>query len=195
MTVVPDDANLTKKALDQVLSYAKDNYMKINQSKSKIILFNPTRRNMDFLPKIELNKEILEVTDKMRLVGLILSDDLTWTANTDSMVKRAYAKLWILRRLKQMGTESNILKLIYFRHVRSILEFGVPVWNGAITKKEVSKIERVQKIAIHIIYGKQCSYKQSCKKFKIDKLMIRREKLCKNLAKKHSNLTNLENGS
>ena len=131
-----------------------------------------------------MNNETLEVTNQMRLVGLILSDDLTWTANTDSMVKRAYAKLWILRRLKQMGAESNILKLIYFLHVRSILEFGVPVWNGAITKKEVSKIERVQKIAIHIIYGKQLSYTQSCKNFKIEKLIVRREKLCTNFAKK-----------
>ena len=74
-----------------------------------------------------MNDEMLEVVDQMRLVGLVLTDDLTWKANTDSMVKRAYAKLWILRRLKQMGAETNILKLIYFHHVRCILEFGVPV--------------------------------------------------------------------
>ena len=91
----------------------------------------------------------------LRLVGLILLDDLTWKANTDSLIKRAYAKLWIIRRLKQMGAETNILKLIYYRHVRSILEFGVPVWNGAISQKEVNMLERAQKIAIHIIYGKK----------------------------------------
>ena len=99
-------------------------------------------------------------------------------------MKRAYAKLWILRRLKQMGVKTDILELIYFPYMRSILEFGVPVWNGAISQKEVNKIERVQRIAIHIIYGKKYSHAESCKNFKIEKLTVRREKLCKNFAKK-----------
>ena len=83
-----------------------------------------------------------------------------------------------------MGAETSILKLIYYRHVRSILEFGVPVWNGSITKKEVNMIERVQRIVIHIIYGKKFSYTDSCKNFKIEKLANRREKLYTNFAKK-----------
>ena len=45
-------------------------------------------------------------------------------------------------------------------------------------------LERVQRIAIHIIYGKKLSYKESCKNFKIEKLTDRREKLCTNFAKK-----------
>ena len=103
---------------------------------------------------MKLNWELLEVVEKMRLVGLIISDDLKWNENTDSIVKRAYAKLWILRRLKQMGAETNILLLIYYRHIRSILEFAVPVWNGGITKKQEQKIETVQRVALCVIYGK-----------------------------------------
>ena len=53
-----------------------------------------------------------------------------------------------------MGAETNTLWLIYFRHVRSILEFGAPAWNGALTVKQAFRIERVQKVAVHIIYGK-----------------------------------------
>ena len=83
-----------------------------------------------------------------------------------------------------MGAETNILKLTYYRHLRSILEFGVPVWNGAISQKEVNMLERVQRIAIHIIYGKKFSYKESYKNSKIEKLTDRREKLCTNFAKK-----------
>ena len=67
--------------------------MKINHKKSKIILFNPARRNEDFLPQMKINQNMLEVVDQMRLVGLILKDDLSWKSDTDSMVKRAYVKL------------------------------------------------------------------------------------------------------
>ena len=68
--------------------------------------------------------------------------------------------------------------------MRSILEFGVPVWDRAISKKEVNKIERVQKIAIHIKYGKKYAYTESCNISKTSKLIVRREKLFKNFAKK-----------
>ena len=104
--------------------------------------------------------------------------------NTENIVRRAYAKLWMLRRLKRMGADSKILKLVYYRHIRSILEFGVPVWNGALTVNESKQIERVQKIAIHIIYGRSLSYRKSLEKFNIERLKIRRRRLCLNFAKK-----------
>ena len=93
-----------------------------------------------------------------------------------------------------MGTESSTLRLVYFRHIRCILEFGVPAWNGAITKKQASKIERVQKVVLHIIYGNKLSYRKLCKKFKLEILSQRRERLCVNFAKKHSKIKNLKTG-
>ena len=158
--------------------------MKINKQKSKVIFFNPRSRTVDFKPTVKLNGELLEVVEKMRLVGLIVSDDLKWKENTDSIRKRAYQKLWIIRRLRQLGAETNILLLIYYRHVRSILEFAVPVWNGGITKNEEKKIEAVQKVALCVIFGKGMSYKEMCNKYKIEKLTTRRKKLCLNFAKK-----------
>ena len=158
--------------------------MVINKKKSKVMLFNPKNRSLDFLPKVTHRGETLDVCEKMRLVGLIINDDLTWMDNTSSLVKRAYGKLWLLRRSKILGADTKILRLIYFRHIRSILEFGVPVWNGAISLKESQKLERVQKIAVHIIYGKNRSYRENLEKFRLEKLSVRRQRLCLNFAKK-----------
>ena len=85
--------------------YADENFMKINFKKSKVIFFNPCNRSLDFKPTVKLRGEILDVVKKMCLVGLIVSDDVTWNANTDSLLKRAYAKLWIIRRCiyKELG--------------------------------------------------------------------------------------------
>ena len=126
----------------------------------------------------------MDVTDQLRLVGLVITDNLSWRANTDSMIRRAFAKLWILRRLKCLGADSNVLKLVYFRHVRSILEFGVPVWNGSITQLEVKKLERVQRIAVKLIYGNMEKYSKILDKLKMEKLVDRRQRLCLNFAKK-----------
>ena len=39
---------------------------------------------------------------------------------------------------------------IYEKQVRSVLEFGVPVWNSNLKQQEVSDVERVQKSFLHI---------------------------------------------
>ena len=60
----------------------------------------------------------------------------------------------------------------------------MPAWNGAITKDEIIKIERVQKVALHIILGEQYgSYKDAREKTKLETLEVRRENLSLKFAK------------
>ena len=74
---------------------------------------------------------------------------------------------------------------IYSKQCRSILEFGVPAWHGAITIKERLDIERVKKIALHIILGdKYDSYKNALELSSLETLEARRDKLCLKFAKK-----------
>lgn len=66
----------------------------------------------------------------------ILSNKLTWESNTESIVNRVYAKMWIFRRVKALGGSKKTLKLIYFQHIHYIFEFGVEAWNGAISTNQ-----------------------------------------------------------
>ena len=87
----------------------------------------------------------------MRLLGVIIQSNMKWAANTDNMVKKAFKKLWVLRRLKGLGAGTEDLVDMYVKQVRSLLELAVPAWHGAITKEERDDIERVQKGALHVI--------------------------------------------
>ena len=153
-------------------------------NKTKVLLFNPPRRGIDFQPEIKLDGNLLDVIDQIRLVGFVITDDLSWKKNTDSLVTRAYTKMWILRRLKTLGASKKILRLVYFQHIRSILEFGSPAWSCAITHTESDKLERVQKVALRLIYGRNFSYKKVLTLSKLCTLEERREKLSLQFAKK-----------
>ena len=101
------------------------------------------------------------------------------------MVKRAANKLWLLRRLKKMGASKDELVDMYIKHCRSILEYAVPVWNGAITRYECKDIERVQKMALHIILSENyLNYENAMKWTNLESLELRRMKLCISFAKK-----------
>ena len=68
--------------------YAKNNEMKLNYNKTKIIVFNPCR-NIDFMPEMTIDDHELEVVDEIRLLGLIIRSDMKWISNTKNMIAKA----------------------------------------------------------------------------------------------------------
>ena len=110
---------------------------------------------------------------------------MKWHDNTANIVKKSYSKLWILRRLRALGAETQDLVDIYCKQIRCHLEFAVPVWQGAITNYERAAIERVQRCALRIILGDNySSYQNALDTLNLDDLEKRRVKICLNFGLK-----------
>jgi hypothetical protein len=155
------------------VEYANNIEIKINHKKTKLMVFNPCT-SVDFMPEFTLDNQELEVVGEMRLLGLILRADMKWTSNTDNMVKRANKRLWILRRLKNLGAEDEDLVDIYTKQIRSVLLLAVPAWHGGITQAEKFDIERIQKCASRIILeDSYTSYKDALKLLDLESLESR----------------------
>ena len=121
----------------------------------------------------------------MKLLGIHLRSDLKWGDNTSAITKRAYARLWAIKRLKSIGAKPEDLKDVFIKQVRSALEFGVPVWNSNLTQHEVHNIERVQKAFLHVVLGENYkNYSSALEKLEMETLEDRRLKLCENFAHK-----------
>ena len=110
---------------------------------------------------------------------------MRWNENTDFIVSKAKKRLWTLRRLRKLGFDNSFILDVYTKEIRSVLEYAVPIWHGALTAKDSEKIERVQKIVLKfLLRHKYSSYTEACKEFGISKLAQRREKLCLKFALK-----------
>ena len=159
--------------------------MKLNKNKTKLMLFNPAR-SLDFMPAFPLGGEEIDLVEETKLLGLIIRSDMSWVTNTEYMTKRGNSKLWMLRRLKVLGASQDDLVDVYFKKVRSILEFAVPVWHSSITNEERIELERIQKSACYIILGDQYFYfyTSALKQLGMETLFSRRNKLCKKFARK-----------
>ena len=84
-----------------------------------------------------------------------------------------------------MGANHADLLDVYFKQIRSILEYAVAVWHPALTGEDRQRIERVQKSALAIILGVNYkSYKLALKTLKLETLFTRRQNLCKKFARK-----------
>ena len=96
--VLPVQNSGVFRQLQRTEEYARENQMQINYNKTKVMLFNPCH-SVDFMPELEFGTDQLELVEEMRLLGVLLQSDMKWSSNTESIVKRASNKLWVIRRL------------------------------------------------------------------------------------------------
>ena len=184
--ILPYHNNLLQLYLSDAENFSHENKMKINKNKTQVMLFNKSRK-WDFPPNVEFSDgKQLEVVSEIKLVGVILSDDLSWHKNTLFICEKARLRLWILRRMVSLDLDHNQLYDKYCKEVRSILEFGVPVWHPGLTLKDSVAIERIQRVAFKIILQENFTdYPSACLYFDTTTLKQRRQKLCMNFASKN----------
>ena len=114
-----------------------------------------------------------------------MTEDLKWAKNTESISRKCYSRLWMLRRLKRLGASIVDLVDTYIKQIRSILEFGVPVWHPGLTMRDSKTLERIQKAALAVIIGPSHStYSNALTSLSLERLSSRRESLCLSFALK-----------
>ena len=88
-----------------------------------------------------------------KLVGLIVSSNLSWGPHVDYTAVNASKKLWLLVRFKNRGGSQDQLLTLYQLKIRSIAEFAAPAFHGALTVQQSNDLEMIQKKAFAIILG------------------------------------------
>ena len=132
-----------------------------------------------------------ENVQEIKLLGVILTSDLRWDKNIDYLVKDANRRMLMLHAASKFTSDKNVLKLIYYSRIRCKLDQSAVVWNGSLTKKNISDLERVQKSAVRIICGKNYeSYSDTLSELGMKRLSERRKILCLKFAKKSLKVEN-----
>ena len=117
----------------------------INKKERKTIIFNYTN-NYQLTTRLTMNNVPLEVIDSPRLLGTIISTNLSWDLNCANIAKKANARMQLLRKIASFVTDYQELKNIYVLFIRSLLEQWAMVWHSSLTEKNRNDQERVQKI-------------------------------------------------
>ena len=175
--------SILQKNLARIEDFTINNKMKINESKSKIMLFNKSRK-FDFPPEFAFkNGQILECLEKTKLLGIFLTSDLKWGAHIREVYLKAISKMWLLRRLKSVKLESDVILDYYLKEIRPLAEHGVVIWNSGLTKGQINDLEKIQKVAFRIILDESyTSYEVACTLLNVSPLQYRRSDLCTKFA-------------
>ena len=129
--------------------------MKLNPSKctTMTITFckNPPQRQTLSIADVELS-----VVTEAKILGVVLQSNLKWDSHVTHVMKKYNRKLYtcMLRSLKRFNIPVTDLVTAYSGYIRPFLEYGCPVFNGSLTKKQESQLETIQKRACRIVLGK-----------------------------------------
>ena len=95
-------------------------------------------------PPLPLRGSVIERVVTYKLLGVYISDDLSWNVHIEHIVKKANKRLYALPALKKSGLTITQLVQVYCSIVRSVLEYACPVW--AVT------VARIRTLNIIVLY-------------------------------------------
>ena len=139
--------------------------------------FNFTK-NYQFTTRIKIDGQTLPILDQTRLLGVIITNDMKWSENTKSLIKRANSRMDILRKLVPFSPPLEDMKQVYISYIRSVLEQSCTIWYSSLIEEDRIALERVQKNAFrNILQERYTSYEDALNVLKMETLHDRREKL------------------
>ena len=99
--ILPNNENELQTYLTEFEKFSVENHFKINQEKTKVILFNMSHKYV-FPPELSFSDNVqLEVVSAAKILGVIVSSDLKWSQNTEYIVSKAMKRICTLRRLRK----------------------------------------------------------------------------------------------
>jgi hypothetical protein len=176
---LPAETSILQHQLHDLVEYTKQNSMVLNTKKTKLIPFNNSRTK-DFMPEISMDgRTPLEVIYSLKLVGLVITSDMTWNAHIDYTIKRINSTLWQLVRLKQLGASRQKLIEFYVLKIRSILMFGAVCFHSALSQDLSRRLELQQRRSLITILGPDYrSYRRALELTGLPRLDNLRAKAC-----------------
>ena len=146
--------------------------MEFNVEKCKVLRVVRTRSIYD--RQYTLGSSHLSVVQSEKDLGVWISDTLNWNIHTDNIVAKAQKMLGLLYRTSKDIDDNSVKRLLYLTWVRPTLEYASPVWSPY-KRRNINKIEKVQRRASRLILGHEVDYKSRLEKLHLLPLYMRRE--------------------
>ncbi|KAM9828326.1 uncharacterized protein LOC133150542 isoform X14 [Syngnathus typhle] len=115
-----------REEVEQLVGWCRDNGLILNVEKTKEIIVD-FRKNQPHHAPLIINSSAVEVVSSTKFLGVHITDDLTWTGNTTTLVKRAQKRLYFLRRMRRAHLPPLIILPKHHREHSDELSLGV-VW-------------------------------------------------------------------
>merc|ERR1712243_537924 len=93
--------------LDNISTWTDRHMMKLNEAKCNYLIFSRTKQN--FSTRLSVNNVLMDRLSVTKILGVWISEDLSWDKNCQEICKKAYARLGMITKLKYVGVNREDL--------------------------------------------------------------------------------------
>ena len=129
------------------------NKLSLNVKKTKYSLFHKPKSKDSLplkLPDIAINNIKLQRENNVKFLGVIINENLDWNEHIKTIENKISKSIGILYRIRQF-LDIHSLKLLYFSHIHSLMNYANIVW-GSANKTALNSLYKKQKNACRIIF-------------------------------------------
>ncbi len=134
-------------------NYSQKKGFKLNTKKTKTMVIGGTKGATGSKVLAKIGDEYIESVESFKLLGIWLDDDMSFKKHVSEIEKKCSKRLWVLRNLRENGVSIKSTVQIYCAQIRSIIDFGAPVYWPRLTKEMIGKLENIQNRALKLICG------------------------------------------
>ncbi len=141
--ITDNDETAYREEVSTLTKWCQENHLSLNIDKTKELVVDYRRQSREHTP-ITIDKTPVKRVSSFKFLGVHITEDLTWSAHTDAVLKKAHQRLFFLRRLRKFGTSPRILRSFYTCTVESILTGCITAWFGNSTAGNRGALQRVK---------------------------------------------------
>ena len=160
--------------LCNIIRWTTNNQMELNAVKCKAMRIS--RKRTPTQTQYVINENIVEQAPIIKDLGVLITNNLSWSKHIESIVSSANKTLGLVKRICKVVKNTNTRKILYCALVRPKLEYACSVWSPYTIKHRLL-IENVQRRASKFIlnYPESMPYVERLQKAKLLPLEFRRE--------------------
>ena len=118
----------------------------LNLSKTVLMNFWQNGNNVN----LDLDDIPIPIATTTKILGVYLDNLLNWKLHNTILFNKIQSNKYLLSISKNLLNEQS-LRLIYFVHIYSHLNYSLVTWESMISNSDKEKLYKVQKSCIHIL--------------------------------------------
>ena len=143
-----------REGLNTTSRWCLESGLELNPSKTEVIPFS--RKRGFTLSNLRFRGRELQISDKVRYLGVVIDKRLTWMDHVTLKSSKATSQFAVCRRVvgRKWGMSPHVMKWLYTAVIRPSLEYGAVVWaHKADLPTYARRLERMQRCACLAITG------------------------------------------
>ncbi len=115
--------------LEKLTNWIKANKLSLNIKKSKFMIFSSIKKQLHYIPNINLDGSLLEQSEFFKYLGVLLDRNLSWKFHINLICKTLFKNIGIISKLCYY-VDLDTLKNVYYSLIYPYLYNGAVIWGN-----------------------------------------------------------------